>query len=199
MSKIFDSRDPEYKSPFGAAACGAAVRFAVRPGTENVTGVSLLLRREFGGTEQALPLSPSGDGRWQAVYTAPAEPDLVWYAFQFTYSDCVRPYGPHGFDDSSRWQLTVYDDSAPPPPGSAAASPIRSFRTGFVVCLCQTLPAWWETVWSIRAGTIRRYGGLTKTASSATMTFWRQSGGHHLPIRLPTEYGSGYVVSVSHF
>ena len=26
MSKIFDSRDPEYKSPFGAAACGAAVR-----------------------------------------------------------------------------------------------------------------------------------------------------------------------------
>ena len=73
MSKIFDSRDPEYKSPFGAAACGAAVRFAVRPGTENVTGVSLLLRREFGGTEQALPLSPSGDGRWQAVYTAPAD------------------------------------------------------------------------------------------------------------------------------
>ena len=51
MSKIFDSRDPECKSPFGAAACGAAVRFAVRPGTENVTGVSLLLRREFGGTE----------------------------------------------------------------------------------------------------------------------------------------------------
>lgn len=115
MSKIFDSRDPEYKSPFGAAACGAAVRFAVRPGTENVTGVSLLLRREFSGTEQALPLSPSGDGRWQVVYTAPAEPDLVWYAFQFTYSDCVRPYGPHGFDDSSRWQLTVYDDSRPAP------------------------------------------------------------------------------------
>ena len=115
MSKIFDSRDPECKSPFGAAACGAAVRFAVRPGTENVTGVSLLLRREFGGTEQVLPLSPSGDGRWQAVYTAPAEPDLVWYAFQFTYSDRVRPYGPHGFDDSSRWQLTVYDDSRPAP------------------------------------------------------------------------------------
>ena len=71
MSKIFDSRDPEYKSPFGAAACGAAVRFAVRPGTENVTGVSLLLRREFGGTEQALPLSPSGDGRWQADIMLP--------------------------------------------------------------------------------------------------------------------------------
>ena len=39
MSKIFDSRDTEYKSPFGAAVCGATVRFAVRPGDENVTGV----------------------------------------------------------------------------------------------------------------------------------------------------------------
>ena len=25
MSKIFDSRDTEYKSPFGAAVCGATV------------------------------------------------------------------------------------------------------------------------------------------------------------------------------
>ena len=49
MSKIFDSRDTEYKSPFGAAVCGATVRFAVRPGDENVTGVTLLLRREFAG------------------------------------------------------------------------------------------------------------------------------------------------------
>ena len=39
MSKIFDSRDTEYKSPFGAAVCGATVRFAVRPGDENVTEI----------------------------------------------------------------------------------------------------------------------------------------------------------------
>ena len=65
MSKIFDSRDTEYKSPFGAAVCGATVRFAVRPGDENVTGVTLLLRREFAGTEQEVALSPGDDGRWQ--------------------------------------------------------------------------------------------------------------------------------------
>ena len=76
MSKIFDSRDPEYKSPFGAAACGAAVRFAVRPGTENVTGVSLLLRREFGGTEQALPLSAGKS-------SIPPQRSRTWYGMRF--------------------------------------------------------------------------------------------------------------------
>ena len=115
MSKIFDSRDTEYKSPFGAAVCGATVRFAVRPGDENVTGVTLLLRREFAGTEQEVALSPGDDGRWQGVYTAPEEPELVWYAFRFSYPEGQRLYGLHGFDDQARWQLTVYDDSRPTP------------------------------------------------------------------------------------
>lgn len=115
MSKIFDSRDTEYKSPFGAAVCGATVRFAVRPGDENVTGVTLLLRREFAGTEQEVALSPGDDGRWQGVYTAPEEPELVWYAFRFSYPEGQRLYGLHGLDDQARWQLTVYDDSRPTP------------------------------------------------------------------------------------
>ena len=115
MSKIFDSRDTEYKSPFGAAVCGATVRFAVRPGDENVTGVTLLLRREFAGTEHVVALSPGDDGRWQGVYTAPEEPELVWYAFRFSYPEGQRLYGLHGFDDQARWQLTVYDDSRPTP------------------------------------------------------------------------------------
>lgn len=115
MSKIFDSRDTEYKSPFGAAVCGATVRFAVRPVDENVTGVTLLLRREFAGTEQEVALSPGDDGRWQGVYTAPEEPELVWYAFRFSYPEGQRLYGLHGFDDQARWQLTVYDDSRPTP------------------------------------------------------------------------------------
>lgn len=115
MSKIFDSRDTEYKSPFGAAVCGATVRFAVRPGDENVTGVTLLLRREFAGTEQEVALSPGDDGRWQGVYTAPEEPELVWYAFRFSYPEGQRLYGLHGFDDQARWQLTVYDGSRPTP------------------------------------------------------------------------------------
>ena len=115
MSKIFDSRDTEYKSPFGAAVCGATVRFAVRPGDENVTGVTLLLRREFAGTEQEMALSPGDDGRWQGVYTAPEEPELLWYAFRFSYPEEQRLYGLHGFDDQARWQLTVYDDRRPTP------------------------------------------------------------------------------------
>ena len=150
MSKIFDSRDTEYKSPFGAAVCGATVRFAVRPGDENVTGVTLLLRREFAGTEQEVALSPGDDGRWQGVYTAPEEPELVWYAFRFSYPEGQRLYGLHGFDDQARWQLTVYDDSRP-------------------------TPAWFGR----GIGTTPRCGGPTPRGSSATTissaAVWRGS------------------------
>ena len=31
---IFNSRDENYKSPFGAVCCGAAVNFTVTPGPE---------------------------------------------------------------------------------------------------------------------------------------------------------------------
>ena len=52
---------------------------------------------------------------WQGVYTAPEGPELVWYAFRFSYPEGQRLYGLHGFDDQARWQLTVYDDSRPTP------------------------------------------------------------------------------------
>mgnify|MGYP002286153853 CR=1 FL=1 len=96
MSKIFDSRDTEYKSPFGAAVCGATVRFAVRPGDENVTGVTLLLRREFAGTEQEVALSPGDDGRWQGVYTAPEEPESGLRGFYAQPDGSARIMVLHG-------------------------------------------------------------------------------------------------------
>ena len=100
MSKIFDSRDTEYKSPFGAAVCGATVRFAVRPGDENVTGVTLLLRREFAGTEQEVALSPGDDGRWQGVYTAPEEPESgsLWLDTGGEKT-ALRQYGQDGWTE----------------------------------------------------------------------------------------------------
>ena len=177
MSKIFDSRDTEYKSPFGAAVCGATVRFAVRPGDENVTGVTLLLRREFAGTEQEVALSPGDDGRWQGVYTAPEEPELVWYAFRFSYPEGQRLYGLHGFDDQARWQLTIYDDSRPTPAWFGRG--ITSSRTGSAAPGCRTPPGWWGTGWSIGIGTTPRFGGPTPRGSSATTissaAVWRGS------------------------
>ena len=75
MSIWFDSRDLRYKDPFGAVSCGAEVRFALGA-DEPLEECCLLVRQEFAGLEQEVPLSPSGDG-WCGVLTAPAGADLV--------------------------------------------------------------------------------------------------------------------------
>lgn len=77
MSIWFDSRDLRYKDPFGAVSCGAEVRFALGA-DEPLEECCLLVRQEFAGLEQEVPLFFSGDG-WCGVLTAPAEPgaDLV--------------------------------------------------------------------------------------------------------------------------
>lgn len=199
MSKIFDSRDTEYKSPFGAAVCGATVRFAVRPGDENVTGVTLLLRREFAGTEQEVALSPGDDGRWQGVYTAPEEPELVWYAFRFSYPEGQRLYGLHGFDDQARWQLTVYDDSRPTPAWFGRGITYQIFPDRFCRTRVPDPAGWWGPGGPPGLG---RHPGVAARhpGDHPQQRFLRrQSGGDHLPIRLPTEYGSRYVVPVSDF
>ena len=45
---IFNSRDENYKSPFGAVCCGAAVSFTVTPGPE-FCACGLLTFGEFAG------------------------------------------------------------------------------------------------------------------------------------------------------
>ena len=85
MSIWFDSRDLRYKDPFGAVSCGAEVRFALGA-DEPLEECCLLVRQEFAGLEQEVLLSPSGDG-WSGVLTAPAEPELIWYAFRVRRPD----------------------------------------------------------------------------------------------------------------
>ena len=46
MTTIFDSRDTRYKTPYGAAPCGAAVTVTLRPPQEFSSG-ALLLFEEF--------------------------------------------------------------------------------------------------------------------------------------------------------
>ena len=116
MPAIYDPFDPAYKSPFGAVVCGAKVTLRVCPGTENVSSCDLLLRHEFAGWEETLAMAPAADGSWQLELVAPAEPELLWYVFRFTYPGIQRWYGAEGFGgaDTARWQLTVYDDSHTP-------------------------------------------------------------------------------------
>ena len=120
---VFDPRDSRYKTPFGAVPCGTAVTFTLRPlAGEGFTACTLLASCEFADRELTCQLTDQG-GRgdlFSGVFTAPAEPDLVWYAFRFTRADGSEVFfGRNGYGSDRepvRWQLTVYDGEFVTPP-----------------------------------------------------------------------------------
>ncbi len=117
---VFDPRDTRYKSPFGAAACGSSVTFTLRPAVQDqFVSCTLLAWHEFAYRAEEVPLSAPGPGIFTGTFTAPAQPELVWYGFRFTRSDGQTLWlGKNGFGQQQEmlsWQLTVYDDSAVTP------------------------------------------------------------------------------------
>lgn len=84
MLPVFDPQDSSCKTPFGAVPCGTTVTFTLRD--ETYYACELLVRREFSGMDEAVPLPPA-EGGFSGVYTAPAEPELCWYGFRFTRDD----------------------------------------------------------------------------------------------------------------
>ena len=113
---IFDPRDSRYKSPFGAVACSQCVTFTLRPlSGEGFVSCALVADCEFAGETQSCDLTDEGGhgDLFTGVYTAPAQPELVWYAFRFTRRDGSTVYFGRGgycdFEHLQRWQLTVYD------------------------------------------------------------------------------------------
>ena len=113
---VFDPRDSRYKTPFGAVPCGTCVRFTLRPlAGEGFVACTLLACCEFADQEVTCEL-PDAGGRgdlFSGEFTAPALPDLVWYAFRFVRRDGSDVYfGRNGYgsrQELDRWQLTVYD------------------------------------------------------------------------------------------
>ena len=113
---IFNSRDENYKSPFGAVCCGATVSFTVTPGPE-FCACALLTFGEFADAHGETALLPCPGG-FSGVFTAPEKPELVWYSFRFTRPDGSCVYlGRNGLgEQTSRqpWQLTVYESRPTP-------------------------------------------------------------------------------------
>ena len=112
---VFDPRDTRYKSPFGAVACGTEVRFTLRPlAKEKFTACTLLVWNEFAFHSQEVELSAPGEGLFTGTFTAPEEPELIWYGFRFTRDDGQKVWlGKNGYCSQHAmlsWQLTVYDD-----------------------------------------------------------------------------------------
>lgn len=81
----FDSRNPQCKSPFGAAVCGAEVSFRLL-GREDYAAAQLVARFEFAGQDHTVPLSPDGDN-FAGTLCAPDTAELIWYCFRLERAD----------------------------------------------------------------------------------------------------------------
>ncbi len=120
----YDSRDAGCKSPYGAVSCGTEVSLRVYPAPgEAVERVVLAARREFADawTEVELSADRTADGRafFGGVFTAPEEPELIWYHFRVFWADggecCFGKNGFQPWDALATWQLTVYDGTSETP------------------------------------------------------------------------------------
>ncbi len=124
MTSIFDSRDSRYKTPYGAAPCGAKITITLRPElTENFSACVLLLYEEFADAYWEVSLVPAGEEEGRRLFTgsyeAPEQPELIWYGFRLRRENGEEIWlGKNGFcqgKDLERWQQTVYDDSPATP------------------------------------------------------------------------------------
>ena len=120
---VFDSRSESCKKPYGAVLCGTAVSYTVRPlCREGWSRCVLVTQREFSGQTAELELPCTGqDGdrnRFSGIFSAPAEPELVWYWFRLFREDgssiLLDRSGYHGGENVQSWQLTVYEESFTP-------------------------------------------------------------------------------------
>ena len=120
---VFDSRSESCKKPYGAVPCGTAVSYTVRPlRREGWSRCVLVTQREFSGQTAELELPYTGqDGdrnRFSGIFSAPAEPELVWYWFRLFREDgssiLLDRSGYHGGENVQSWQLTVYEESSTP-------------------------------------------------------------------------------------
>ncbi|MBQ9459473.1 MAG: alpha-glucosidase C-terminal domain-containing protein [Oscillospiraceae bacterium] len=115
----FDSREERCKTPYGAVTCGTKLSFALYPDCgEDVDRAMLVAHGEFADSWEETELDLS-DGALRCVYTAPAQPELVWYHFRIIRKDGSEAFfgknGYRGWDELATWQLTVYDDSLKTP------------------------------------------------------------------------------------
>ena len=120
---VFDSRSESCKKPYGAVPCGTAVSYTVRPlRREGWSRCVLVTQREFSGQTAELEFPCTGqDGdrnRFSGIFSAPAEPELVWYWFRLFREDgssiLLDRSGYHGGENVQSWQLTVYEESFTP-------------------------------------------------------------------------------------
>ncbi len=120
---VFDSRDLQYKKPYGALPCGKEWSLTCRPlASEGFTHCSVIILREFAGREIEAEMPFSGFWEDRACFSLSLipfqTPELVWYWFRFWRDDgsgCfLDKTGYRSTGEPISWQLTVYEESHTP-------------------------------------------------------------------------------------
>lgn len=123
VSAVFDSRDAQYKKPYGALPCGKGWSLTCRPlAREGFTHCSVIIRREFAGHEMEAEMPFTGFQEDRAVFSLSLipfqTPELVWYWFRFWRDDgsgcLLDKTGYRSEGEIVPWQLTVYEESHTP-------------------------------------------------------------------------------------
>ena len=120
MPALFDSRDPAYRSPFGAVAVNTAVFFRIcLPRCWGCHGASLLVEQDGRPTRQ-MGMFWAGmagdDHEWWDIRFAPGEPAIYFYGFQLELALGTgwlvrQPDGTAAYSYAAStplWQLTAY-------------------------------------------------------------------------------------------
>ena len=120
---VFDSRDPQCKTPYGALPCGMSWSLTCRPlSIEGFTHCSVIIHREFAGHQMEAEMPFAGFWEDRACFSISLipfqTPELAWYWFRFWRDDgtgcLLDKTGYHCEGEPVPWQLTVYQESRTP-------------------------------------------------------------------------------------
>ena len=110
-----DSRNPDFRSPSGAAPCGTPLRLRVKAG--GLYRVNL--RLWWKDSEILLPMKPVHGEVYECEFSLPSEPGLLWYYFvaegdgrTWYYGNAADGLGGAGMLSEGQpagYQVTVYD------------------------------------------------------------------------------------------
>lgn len=132
MGSVFyhDSRDIEYRRPYGAVPCGTAVNLYLDSNTTAMPeSVYLRVWSKATGEKILEPFTVEETPvcfRFRFKVVAPAEPGLLWYRFLVRYENRSVGYGApadrlggegaeYGAVPEADWQITVYDQKTQVP------------------------------------------------------------------------------------
>ena len=128
MKILHDSRQKQYREPFGAAEAGTKVSLSLYMEDEQPESVQLMLWRGEEANPEFVEMKDCGDGRFTVEIAAPDEGCLLWYAFEieterendrqvFYYGNNAEDLGGEGsvyYDDPHRYQITVFKKAEVP-------------------------------------------------------------------------------------